>query len=189
MPTQQERKTYVVTGRVRLSFVRVFRPYSQDGDTEGKYSVLLLIPKTDKVTIQKIRAAQRAALEAGKSSKFDGKIPHNWQDTLHDGDEDRDTDDSPEYKGHMFMQVSSLRKPGIVDKHLIPIDDEDEVYSGCYARVSMDAFPFNTKGKKGVSFGLRNIQKLADGDDLTGRTKPEDDFDSYDDDDDDDGVM
>lgn len=175
MATEQN-TTKVVTGKVRLSYVHIFEPYAQDADDTPQYSCVILIPKSDKATLKKIEAAQKAAAEQGKNSKFDGKIPPNLQLTLHDGDEEGDLEKNPEYEGHMFMSVSSKTKPGIVDKDVNPVLDSTEVYSGCYARVSINAFPFNYKGKKGVSFGLNHVQKWADGDYLGGRSKAEDDF-------------
>lgn len=181
MPTTPS-ATKVVTGRVRLSYVHVWEPWSNNDSQEAKYSTALLIPKSDKATIAALRAAQQAALQQGKDSRFGGKVPTVWADTIHDGDEEADLDKNPEYAGHLYMSVSSKTKPGIVDQDVQPILDSTEVYSGCYARVSINAFPYNTSGKKGVSFGLNHIQKLADGDFLGGRSKAEDDFDSVEDD-------
>lgn len=171
--------TKVVTGKVRLSYVHLFEPYGQNGQ-EAKFSCVLLIPKTDKTTIAKLRAAQETALENGKTNKFGGSIPKNWSDTIHDGDEEADLERNPEYAGHLYMSVSAKTRPGIVDRDVQPVLDSTEVYSGCFARVSVNAFPYNTQGKKGVSFGLNHVQKLADGDFLGGRSKAEDDFDSVD---------
>lgn len=168
--------TKVVTGKVRLSYVHVFEPFSNSDDQPEKYSCVILIPKSDKTTLAKIAAAQEAAKEAGKAKTFNGKIPGNLKFTLHDGDEDGDLERNPEYEGHMFMSVSSKTKPGIVDRDVNPILDSTEVYSGCYARVSINAFAYNTQGNKGISFGLNHIQKLADGDYLGGRSRAEDDF-------------
>lgn len=173
--------TKVVTGTVRLSYVHLFEPYAQDSDQDEKYSCVILIPKSDKVTLKKIQAAIDAAAEQGKHSKFDGKIPANLVTTLHDGDEEGDLEKNPEYEGHMFMSISSKTKPGIVDQNVNPILDSTEVYSGAFARVSINAFPYNYKGKKGVSFGLNHVQKVKDGDYLGGRSRAEDDFESIDD--------
>lgn len=181
--------TKVVTGTVRLSYVHLFEPYTQDSDAEEKYSCVILIPKSDKKTLAKIDKAIKAAAEAGKNSKFDGKIPNNLQITLHDGDEEGDLDKNPEYEGHMFMSISSKTKPGIVDADVNPILDSTEVYSGAYARVSINAFPYNYKGKKGVSFGLNHVQKVKDGDYLGGRSRAEDDFEALDDDGGDDDLI
>jgi hypothetical protein len=172
-------KTKVVTGKVRLSYVHLFEAFSNLAGQDPKYSCVLLIPKTDKVTIKKIRAAQQAALEAG-TAKFGGKIPAKWEDTLHDGDEEADLERNPEYEGHMYMSVSSKTKPGIVDENVNAILDSTAVYSGCFARVSINCFAYNSAGKKGVSFGLNHVQKMADGDFLGGRSKAEDDFDALD---------
>lgn len=168
--------TRVVTGKVRLSYVHLFEPYSNDPEKEPKYSVTILIPKSDKTTLGKIEKAIAQAKEDGKASKFGGKIPPNLSTTLHDGDEEADLEKSPEYAGHMYMAMSSKARPGIVDQDLNAILDSTAVYSGCYARVSINAFPYNTSGKKGISFGLNNVQFLEDGEPLGGRTRAEDDF-------------
>ena len=177
--------TKVITNKVRLSYVHLFQPYAGFQNQEPKYSAVILVPKDDKETLKAIEAAQQVALEEGKEKKFGGKIPKNWKNTFRDGDEEADLEKNPEFEGHMFMTVSSNRKPGVVDRARQPIvEDEggEEVYSGCYARVSINAFPFSASGNRGVSFGLQNVQKLADGEVLGGAaTRAEDDFDELDD--------
>lgn len=168
--------TRVVTGKVRLSYVHLFEPYSNKPDQEARYSVTILIPKRDKATLTKIAAAIEAAKEDGKTKTFGGKIPGNLKTTLHDGDEEADLDKNPEYAGCMYMAMSSKTRPGVVDADLNPIMDSTQVYSGCYARVSINAFPYSNSGNKGISFGLNNVQFLEDGEPLGGRTRAEDDF-------------
>ena len=169
--------TRVVTGKVRLSYVHLFEAYTSDPEEqEAKYSVTILIPKKDKATLKKIADAIEAAKAEGKSKKWDGKIPPNFKTTLHDGDEDADLERNPEYAGHMYMAMSSKQRPGVVDTDLNPILDSTAVYSGCYGRVSINAYPYSAKGNKGVSFGLNNVQFLEDGEPLGGRTRAEDDF-------------
>lgn len=174
--------TKVVTGKVRLSYVHLFEPYSPNPDQPEKFSCVILIPKSDTKTIKALDDAITAAAENGKDKTFNGKIPANLKTTLHDGDEEADLDRNPEYAGHMYMSVSSKTKPGIVDKDVQPVLDASEVYSGCYARVSIGAFAYNTQGNRGISFGLNHVQKLADGDFLGGRSKAEDDFEAIEDD-------
>lgn len=176
MPDTKQ-STRVVTGKVRLSYVHIFEAYTSDPEEqEAKYSVTILIPKSDKATLAKINAAIEVAKAQGKTSKWDGKIPPNFKITLHDGDEDADLERNPEYAGCMYMAMSSKQRPGVVDADLNPILDSTQVYSGCYGRVSINAYPYSAKGNKGVSFGLNNIQFLEDGDPLGGRTRAEDDF-------------
>ncbi len=179
--------TKVVTGKVRLSYVHLFEKFSNIEGSEPKYSVVLLVDKSDKGTIRAIEAAQKVALENGKASKFGGSIPKNWKNTFRDGDDEADLEKNPEMEGCMFMTVSTDRQPGIIDSGKQPILDSTEVYSGCYARVSINAFPFSASGNKGVSFGLQHVQKLADGDSLGGMTRAEDDFEDLDDEDIEDG--
>lgn len=182
--------TKVRTGEVRLSYVHLLEPFSNMDGKDPNYSVVLLIPKSDRATIKALKDAQKVALENGKSSKFGGKIPPNWKNTLRDGDEEKDTDEQPEYAGHLFVTVSSNRKPGVVDRQMNPITtgdpDLDGIYSGCYARVTLNCYPFAAQGNKGVSFGLQNVQKLRDGEPLGSYSSPESDFD--DELDDEDGV-
>lgn len=178
--------TKVVTGKVRLSYAHLFEPKSING-SEPKYSTAILIPKTDKATLKKIKAAQKAAAEEGKHKFKGGVVPKNLSTTLRDGDEEQDTVANPEYAGHYFMNVSSKTKPNVVDLDLNPIIDAGEVYSGCYARVSLNFFAYNASGNQGISAGLNNVQKVADGEPLGGvGSSPEDDFgDDFEDEDDD----
>ena len=90
----QNTDTKVVTGKVRLSYVHLFEPFSNNPDQDAKYSCVLLIPKSDKTTYNKLRAAQKSALENGKT-KFGGSIPKSWKDTIHDGDEEADLERNP----------------------------------------------------------------------------------------------
>lgn len=178
-----QQETKVVTGPCRLSYVHVFDAYSQKEDDEKKFSVMLLIPKTDKATIKKLRKAEKVALENGRTTKFKGKLPANPGSIIHDCDEEDDLEEYPEREGHYRMGVSSKERPGLVDQNVQPILDSTEIYSGCYARASLNAYPYNTNGNKGVSFGLNHLQKLADGEPLGGRSRAEDDFDEVDEED------
>ena len=167
-------KTKVITGvNTRLSYFHGWEPASINGG-EPKYSVSVLIPKTDKETVDAINNAIDAAIEEG-ITKFGGKKPNRAaiKLPLRDGDIERDDD---AYKGHYFINANSKTAPQIVDKAVKPILDRDEVYSGCYGRVSLSFYAFNSNGKKGVACGLGNIQKIKDGDSLGGRPTAVDDF-------------
>ncbi|MCP7950620.1 DUF2815 family protein [Listeria monocytogenes] len=165
----------VVTGEVRLSFVHLLEPYAYEGQEE-KYSTMILIPKSDKNTVNAIKAAQKAALEQGTVSKFGGKKPSNLKNTLRDGDDEMDTEERPEFEGHYFMNVSSKTAPGILDKAKQKTISPDDVYSGVYARVSINFFAYNTAGNKGISAGLNNVMVLGKGDYLGGRASADSDF-------------
>lgn len=166
--------TRIVTGEVRASYAYVFEPRKEEDGADEKYSMMILIPKSDKATLAKIEKAIAAAKEIGKSSKFGGKIPAKLNEPLRDGDEERP--DEEVYEGMYFMNLSSKQKPGIVDKFKNIIDSADDFYSGCYAKVSINFFPYNTNGNKGIAAGLNNILKTRDGDYLGGRSSAFDDF-------------
>lgn len=177
--------TKVVTGKVRLSYCNIFQARAVEEGQEAKYSCTILIPKSDKTTIQKIKAAIEAAKQAG-ASVFGGKVPANLKTPVHDGDGEKPNggEYGEECKGHYVINASSKQKPGIVDRNLNEILDSTEVYSGCYAKVSINFYAFSKSGNKGIACGLNNVQKIADGDYLGGRSRPEDDFEVEDDDDD-----
>lgn len=158
-------ETEVVTGRVRFSYVHVFTAKAMsEGDTP-KYSVSLLIPKTDEVTIAKIKTAIKTALEEGKS-KFGGKIPKIWKNPIRDGDKERE--DNEEYQGCFFLNANSTRKPALLDDNREEIIDPEAFYSGCYGRAHINFYAFDVKGNKGVACGLNGLQKQEEGERLGG---------------------
>ena len=171
----QKNTTKVVTGIVRLSYANVWEATSINGGTP-KYSVSLIIPKSDTKTIDAINAAVDAAIKDG-ASKFGGKIPNKaaLKLPLRDGDTERDDE---AYKDSFFVNANSTTAPQIVDRAVQPILDRAEVYSGCYARVSINFYAFNSNGNRGIACGLGNIQKVSDGDPLGGRSSAADDFSS-----------
>lgn len=165
--------TKVVTGIVRLSYANIWEPASVNGGTP-KYSVSLIISKSDAKTIAAINAAVDAAIKQG-AAKFGGKIPNKaaLKLPLRDGDTEREDE---AYKDSYFVNANSTTAPQIVDRAVQPILDRSEVYSGCYARVSVNFYAFNSNGNRGIACGLGNIQKIRDGEPLGGRTSAADDF-------------
>ena len=141
---------HLVTGKVRLSYEHIWEPASIN-DSDEKYSVSLIIPKSDTKTVKDIQNAVEQAKQDGKA-KFGGRIPANLKLPLRDGDIERPDDEA--YKDCYFINCNSKDKPQIVDKNVQPILDRNEVYSGCYARVSISLYPFNTNGNKGIACGL-----------------------------------
>ena len=176
----------VITNKVRFSYVNIFRSRAFREGQDAKFSICLLIPKEDKAGLAKIQRAIDEAVQEGISSKWGGKQPKNLHLPLRDGDLEK-ADEAPEYKGMMFLNANSNSKPGIVDKDLNEILDPDEVYSGCWGRASINFFPYDSNGNRGVGVGLNNIQKLKDGERLgAARAAAEDDFgDGFEDDEED----
>lgn len=166
--------TKVITGKVRFSYAKVFVPEAMEGSEVKKYSVCLLIPKSDTKTVAKIEEAVKEAIAAGmdKVGK-NGKVAPGIKLPLRDGDTEKDDD---VFAGHWFINASSLNKPQIVDADLNPIMDKDEFYSGCYGRASINLYAFNVNGNKGIAAGLNNLQKLDDGERLAGGSTAEEDF-------------
>lgn len=166
--------TKVITGvNTRWSYANVWQAKSINGGTP-KFSVSLIIPKSDTVTVNKIKAAY----EEGESKlKGNGKsVPalSVIKTPLRDGDTERPDDEA--YKNCYFINANSATTPGIVDADRQPIIDHSEVYSGVYGRASINFYAFNSNGNKGIACGLNNLQKIRDGEPLGGKSRAEDDF-------------
>jgi hypothetical protein len=168
----EKSKNKVVTNKIRMNFVNLFEPRAVAESEEPRYSLSVLIPKSDLRTVAKIKEAVEEARRAG-ASLWGGIIPEALKTPLRDGDEEKH--EQLEYAGHYFLNASSKQKPGVVDKNLKEILEASEVYSGCYGRVSLSFYPFSKAESKGIGCGLLNVQKLEEGENL-GRSRAEDDF-------------
>lgn len=167
----------VTTGKVRLSYLNCFTPKAIAEGQDPKYSVSVIIPKDDAKTIAAIKKAIDAAIDLGvEKLSVKGKMPIRTtiKTPLRDGDEERP--DDPAYADCFFINANSKTKPQVVDANLNLIIDALEIYSGCYGRVSINMFAFNTNGNKGIAAGLANIQKLEDGEPLGNLASAESDF-------------
>lgn len=176
--------TKVITGPdTRWSYCNAWEARAINGGTP-KFSVSLIIPKSDTKTIAKVKAAIQAAYEEG-TSKLKGSnksVPSlkAIKTPLRDGDLERPDDET--YANSYFINANSASAPGIVDADRQPIIDHSEVYSGVYGRASINFYAFNSNGNKGIACGLNNLQKIRDGEPLGGKSRAEDDFDDEDDD-------
>lgn len=173
----------VITGEnTRWSYCTVWEPKSINGGTP-KYSVSLIIPKTDTKTVTKVKAAIEAAYKEGEAKlKGNGKsVPplSAIKNPLRDGDTERP--DDPAYAGSYFINANATSAPGIVDADRQPIITHSEVYSGVYGRASISFYAFNNSGNRGIACGLNNLQKIRDGEPLGSRMSAEDDFAEVDD--------
>lgn len=168
----------VITGPdTRWSYANVWEPKSINGGTP-KYSVSLIIPKSDTKTVAKLKAAIEAAYREGESKlKGNGKtVPPlaALKTPLRDGDTERPDDDA--YANAYFINANATTAPGIVDADRNPILTRSEVYSGVYGRASISFYAFNSNGNKGIACGLNNLQKVRDGEPLGGKASAESDF-------------
>lgn len=182
------KNTKITTGIVRFSFTHLTEPYAISDGQEPKYQTMILIPKSDKKTYEKIVNAQKEAFKDEAQGKLKGLTFDKTKTTLKDGDDV--AGERPECADHWTMNVSTKNKPEILgtqrdaDGKLKAITDDEEIYSGMYGRVSLNFFAYNSNGNKGISCGLNNVQKTKDGDVLGGgRTNAQDDFADWEDDD------
>jgi hypothetical protein len=159
--------TRVTTGEVRTSYFSALSARKNEMNGKDEFSTQILIPKTDKDTLAALKAAAKEALTA----KFGDKIPKNVRNPLRDGDTETKTDGSPlgkEYQGHFFCNVKSTSKPGAIDTHGNDLIGNDDIVSGDYIRVSLNAYAYSQAGNNGVSFGLNNILLVRKGEALGG---------------------
>lgn len=183
--------TKVTTGEVRLSYAHLLEPHAIEEGQTKKYSVSLIIPKSDKDTLRAIKEAIDEAKENGKAT-LGGKIPANLKTPIRDGDEDRPDDEN--YANSYFINANSTKKPKILEFVKFTadgkikadeIDSDEDVYSGMFACVSVNFYAYNTSGNKGIAAGLGNVLKTSEGDRLGGGSSAEEDFDLAADEDDD----
>jgi hypothetical protein len=168
----QTTKAKVVTGKVRFSYANVFSPKAAQEGATPKYSVSIIIPKSDTETIAKLNKAFEE-VKAASAAVFGGSVPKLLKGGLRDGDAEKE---DGAYANSYFINANSVNKPGVVDQDLNPIIDPSEFYSGCYGRASITFYPYNSNGSKGIACGLNNIQKTEDGEKLGGGSNAADDF-------------
>lgn len=165
--------TNVTTGEARLSYAHLFKPYAQQPGAEEKFSCTVLVPKTDTATKARIDAAIDAAKQKGINGKWNGVCPPIVPDPVHDGDGVRPSDGmpfGPECKGHWVFTASAKADypPEIVDQNGNPVINQSEIYSGIYAMVNVEFYPYMFGGKKGIGCGLGPVKKIRDGEPLGG---------------------
>lgn len=173
--------TRVLTGEVRLSYVNLVEPRSNTNDPNStpRYSCTLLIPKTDTATKQNIDASIEEAAKAAQAKSWGGVRPPVLPIPVHDGDGVREngTPYGPECKGCWVITASTRNKPQVVAQtdistELLPQD----IYSGMYARVTINFFGYARAGKKGIGCGLGNVMKTREGEALAGGASAMSDF-------------
>jgi len=169
----------VLTGEVRLSYVNLLEPRSTPQGGDAKYSITLLIPKSDAITKADIDASMQAAAQAALPKIWGGVRPAMLRVPIYDGDGTRPSGEpfGEECKGHWVMTASSKIPPEVVgidniNVKLAPMD----VYSGMYARVTIRFFGYSNSGNKGIGCGLGNVMKTRDGEALAGRASAATDF-------------
>ena len=182
----------VITGKdTRWSYANVWEPKAPLNGGTPKYSVSLIIPKTDTVTIEKVKAAIKAAYDEGQNRlRGNGRnVPplSSLKTPLRDGDFERPDDEA--YKDAWFINANSPTAPGIVDRYRQEILDHSEVYSGVYGRASITFYAFNNSGNRGIACALNNLQKIRDGEPLGSKISAADDFAEFGDGDDEEFLL
>jgi len=181
----EKKDTFCVIGSIgmpiRFSYLHVGEPKAINGSTDLKYSTAILIPKHYKVELKKIEAAIQAAIEAG-TAKFGDKWKKSPKFKLPLNDGDIDKPDDAVYAGNFYLNATCANKPQVVDRKKNEILDKEEIYSGMHGLVSVNFFPFDNSGNKGVGVGLNNLMKTKEGDRLASQTSAADDFAEVDDD-------
>ena len=156
----------IVTGKARFCYLNAWEARKAEGSNKATYSVCLVIPKSDDETFNKIFEACKEIYEETRTTIFKGKTFEDVKLPLRDGDSEREGDEN--FASSYFINASSLYQPGVVDKDLNMILNHDDLYSGCYGRAQIAFYAYNNKGNKGIACGLRNLQKLEDGEKLGG---------------------
>ena len=169
----------VLTGECRLSYCNLTTPRAAQQGGEPKYSVTLLIPKTDVATKADIDAAIQAAANEALTKVWNGARPPQLRVPIYDGDGVRPSGVpfGDECKGHWVMTASTKNKPQVVGIDNINCElAPSDIYSGMYARVTIRFFGYSNSGNKGIGCGLGNVMKTRDGEALAGSASASVDF-------------
>ena len=156
----------VLTGEVRLSYANLTTPRAAQQGGEPKYSVTLLIPKSDAATKADIDAAIQAAANEALAKVWNGARPPMLKVPIYDGDGVRPSGVpfGDECKGHWVMTASTKNKPQVVGIDNINCElSPADIYSGMYGRVTVRFFGYSNSGNKGIGCGLGNVLKTRDG--------------------------
>lgn len=164
----------------RISYQHLLEPAAPLGSNDKVYSCAVLIDKEDTASIDAVKQAINAAAKAGVASTWGGKKPKKLNSPLRDGDEKNDEKDGqlPEFAGKMFFNCKSKRAPAVLNRKKAPIIDPEEVYSGMWAIVCVNMFPYSNAGNNGVGAALNAILKTADDEAFAGSTGGAHSFDS-----------
>lgn len=163
------------TALCRLSYAHIFKP-APDLNGRDTYSASLIIPKSDKKTIERYKAVIDGMLKDPEVLKVLGKggkprLP------LRDGDEERANDDAYANSWYLNAKANTEHKPRVIDRDKQDVVDPSEVYSGCYVQAVVSFYPYNKGGNKGIGCSLSAIRKIKDGQPLTGVAVSDSDFD------------
>lgn len=166
---------------VRFSYCNLFQPKAPFNNPQGepKYSVTVLVPKTNTAAKAVIDNTIAQAIESGVSSKWNGVRPPQPAICVHDGDGPRPSDGSAfgeECKGCWVFTASTKQPPFVVDEYVQNIIDPTKVYSGMWGNVNVTFFAYNNAGKKGIGCGLNGVQKIRDGEALGGQITAQEAF-------------
>lgn len=170
--------TKLCIGPFRLSYAYLTHKF-ESGVGEPKYMANVLIPKTDKASLEAIKKAIKAATEDGLKSKWGGKMPRRLDSPLRDGDEKEPA--AAEYEGMYYMNPKSSKRPPVVGKDKTPIVDDEDIYSGMWANVIVSFWPYSASGNNGIGVGLEAVQKVKDDEHFGGGIGSVDAFDSLED--------
>lgn len=146
---------------VRLSFPNIFKPgKAMEEGKEPKYGVTLLFPRGANI------ALLRSAAEATAAEKFG----NDWKSRrLTFPFRDQGEKSFAGYEaGCVFLNATSTKRPGVINRDGSQLSDPEALYPGVWALVTLRPFAYDSKLKKGISFGLQNVQKLCDGERLSG---------------------
>lgn len=173
----------VTINDVRFSYLNVFQAKAPHNNPNGeaKFSVTILVPKSNTQAKAIIDQAIAAAIDAGVSTKWNNVRPPQPSICVHDGDGVRPSDGQAfgeECKGCWVFTASAKadHPPFVVDAQVQPIIDPTKVYSGMWGNVSVSFFAYNSAGKKGIGCGLNGLQKTRDGEPLSARVTAQDAF-------------
>jgi hypothetical protein len=170
----------VTTPSVTASFISVDKARPDDNGVMKYSSTFIFDPKKLSSSDQKRLAAMKDVAKRTLVAKFgpecldaSGNPKGNFKWPF------RDANDLSKHKGFdpgkIFFRASTEQKPSlgkyVVENGVAKVVDTDEAslfYSGAQVQAKLNCFAYDAKGNRGVSFGLRSLAFIRDGERLGG---------------------
>ena len=155
---------FVMTMPVRLQWPALDEPKSAQEGQEPKYSACLLIPNGADIS-----ALNDIAAAAAKAKFGDDWAKKGIRKPFRSQNEKAQYDGFADSEAAKYVNASTKLPPALFGfgGPAEPLAlDTPAIYAGCWVLAKINAYAYDQKGNKGVSFGLAALMKVADDDKL-----------------------
>lgn len=177
-------KPHRTTPPVRVSFPTLFTPRAFQPGQDAKFSIVLMLDKTDQSHMAFIKELHKDMQQAlaekwpDQATRPRNPLVGHTRSPIKDGDKTLNnqgvllSEKNPEYAGHYIVRANTTNRPLVVNRNLQDVMDSAELYGGCFCKVNINVYTYNSSANKGVTCGLNGVQKWADGESFGGGRPP-----------------